>query len=134
VCSTTSGIGLALGAVGFNVLSASVALVSGDAGATWTDVTVQIQLAFRFGPGDLVGATCAGSSDLWIVGGVVNQRFRQTTDPKGMLLFHSADGGVTWDDTATSLALPVGFLAGLRSATLAVPSPFTGLDDVIMVP
>ncbi len=87
-CVTSSGVGLAVG----SGVSGSLALLSTDGGATWSDITQEIGTSLPIQPH---GVACSGSSDLWIVGGGPAR------------IAHSADGGSTWTDQTSNIPVDV---------------------------
>ncbi len=96
-CLTSAGIGLATG----SGVSGSLVLLSGDAGATWSDIPERA-------PGDAVA--CIGDRDLWMVTG-------------GPTIVHSADGGQTWSDDSQKLPSD---LTGGELDGVAFVDPLTG--------
>lgn len=84
VCLTSSGFGIAIGGGTFG---GSIALVTQDAGMSWLEVTDQVA-SILGGP---AAVACAGTQDLWTF---------------GRRIFHSRDGGATWDDRTTALPIP----------------------------
>jgi photosystem II stability/assembly factor-like uncharacterized protein len=82
-------------------------LLTRDAGATWVKGP-PFDYAFSDGGSSISGdgfeapiVACSGDSDLWILVGPFDPR---TSDPKTQSLWHSPDGGDSWEDLSERVA------------------------------
>jgi len=96
VCVTDAGVGLTAG----SGVDGDAVLVSRDAGASWTDVTTRVP------GGSFSASACGRGANLWVAA-------------FGPRLFHSSDGGTTWEDASGPL------IAALEGAV----QDFVFLDD-----
>ena len=129
VCVSASGAAVATGFGGENVGRHSFALLSTDAGMTWTAITDRLS-EFTPDAQALQGTACVGAS-LWIVG---ENRVTRVADPPPPtpFMFHSTDAGATWTDESASR--PTGLTGGLADVAFVDErngwaAGFTGRED-----
>lgn len=114
LCLTSSGMGV--------MVRSTRVFLTRDAGASWVagpvfDYVIEGDGFSVSGEGfERPIVACSGDADLWII---VGTRDPRTLDPSTQSLWHSADGGVTWEDLSQRV--------GRRyDALLPVVGAFTG--------